>query len=168
MLNNYWRQNSTEPSKREGYSISSSLRLRKEYCYIFWIQRIETCISWGAAKWNTRFHWVEFIWLLINWNITIFNLWTKWITNIILRFGKTMFCQYIPHNTINSKSVKNARIYLSLPKLISHYLSFIFQIGRGQYWPPQVPIVHCTVKQATEQAAWEISMKAQRILQLYF
>ena len=31
-------------------------------------------------------------------------------------------------------------IYLILPKLINLYLSFIFQIGRGQYWLPKFPL----------------------------
>ena len=32
---------------------------------------------------------------------------------IILLFGKTFFCQYLPQNTINLKSVKSAMIHLS-------------------------------------------------------
>ena len=41
-------------------------------------------------------------------------------------FGKTFFSQYLPQNTTNLKSIKSAMIYLSLPKLINLYLSFIF------------------------------------------
>ena len=33
-------------------------------------------------------------------------------------------------------------IYVSLPKLINLYFSFIFQIGRGLCWPPKFPL--CT------------------------
>ena len=53
---------------------------------------------------------------------------------IILLFGKTFFCQYLPQNTNNLKCVKSTMLYLS----------FIFQIGRGQCWPPKFPL--CRVR----------------------
>ena len=45
------------------------------------------------------------------------------------------------HN--QSKICKKCHDILSLPKLINLYLSFIFQIGEGQCWPPKFPL--CTV-----------------------
>ena len=49
-------------------------------------------------------------------------------------------------NTINLKSIKSAMIYLGLPKLFNLYLSSIFQISRGQCWPPTFPLCTGTMR----------------------
>ena len=53
-----------------------------EYSYISWIQRIETCISRGAAEWNTRFQWVEWRkYDYISWVDQVNNFWTPQASN---------------------------------------------------------------------------------------
>ena len=62
--------------------ISYSLGPRMEYSHISWIQRIETCISRGAAEWNTRFQWVEWRkYDYISWVDQVNNFWTPQASN---------------------------------------------------------------------------------------
>ena len=50
--------------------------------HISWIQRIETCISRGAAEWNTRFQWVEWRkYDYISWVDQVNNFWTPQASN---------------------------------------------------------------------------------------
>ena len=51
---------------------------------------------------------------------------------------------------VHNGKVCCAMIYLSLPKLINLYLSFIFQIGRGQCWQPKFPL--CTALIQTSES----------------